>query len=125
MPDPAFPFLGVHLTKRIDGEVWAGPNAVLAFSREGYGRRDISPRDLFGSLTYRGFQRLATKFLGTGLAEMWRDWSKRAFLAALQKMTPGAARRPADVWARRASAPSRSSATARWSTTSRSPSPAA
>ena len=88
VPDPAFPFLGVHLTKRIDGQVWAGPNAVLAFSREGYGRADISPRDLFGSLTYRGFQRLATKFLGTGLAEMWRDWYKPAFLAALQKMTP-------------------------------------
>ncbi|MBM4408505.1 MAG: L-2-hydroxyglutarate oxidase [Chloroflexi bacterium] len=88
VPDPSFPFLGVHLTKRIDGEVWAGPNAVLAFSREGYGRGDINPKDLFGALTYRGFQRLATKFLGTGLAEMWRDWYKPAFLAALQKMTP-------------------------------------
>ena len=91
VPDPAFPFLGVHLTRRIDGQVWAGPNAVLAFSREGYGRADISPRDLFGSLTYRGFQRLATNFLGTGLAEMWRDWYKPAFLTALQKMTPSCA----------------------------------
>jgi L-2-hydroxyglutarate oxidase LhgO len=88
VPDPAFPFLGVHLTKRVDGEVWAGPNAVLAFSREGYGRADISPKDLFNALTYRGFQRLATKYLGTGLAEMWRDFNKAAFLKALQRMTP-------------------------------------
>jgi (S)-2-hydroxyglutarate dehydrogenase len=88
VPDPNFPFLGVHLTKRIDGQVWAGPNAVLAFSREGYARSDINPKDLFGALTYRGFQRLAAKYLGTGLAEFWRDLSKRAFLAALQKYTP-------------------------------------
>ena len=88
VPDPSFPFLGVHLTRRIDGEVWAGPNAVLAFARDGYGRADFNPKDLLGSLTYRGFQRLAFKFLGTGLAEMWRDWYKPAFLAALQKMTP-------------------------------------
>ena len=88
VPDPSFPFLGVHLTKRIDGQVWAGPNAVLAFSREGYARSDINPKDLFAALTFRGFQRLATKFLGTGLAEMYRDFSKRAFLAALQRMTP-------------------------------------
>jgi L-2-hydroxyglutarate oxidase LhgO len=88
VPDPSFPFLGVHLTKRIDGNVWAGPNAVLAFSREGYNRSDINPKDLFAALSFRGFQRLATKFLGTGLNEMYRDFSKRAFLAALQKMTP-------------------------------------
>src|SRR5206468_11857306 len=59
VPDPRFPFLGVHFTKRIDGEVWAGPNAVLAFAREGYARSDISPRQLAGTLLYRGFQRLA------------------------------------------------------------------
>ena len=88
VPDPSFPFLGVHLTKRIDGQVWAGPNAVLAFARDGYGRADFNPKDLFAALSYRGFQRLATKFLGTGLAEMWRDWYKPAFLAALQRMTP-------------------------------------
>lgn len=88
VPDPSFPFLGVHLTKRIDGQVWAGPNAVLAFSRDGYARSDIRPRDLAGALTYPGFIRLATKYLGTGLAEFWRDLSKQAFLKALQKMTP-------------------------------------
>ena len=84
VPDPRFPFLGVHFTKRIDGKVWAGPNAVLAFAREGYARRDISPRQLAGTLAYRGFQRLACKYWRTGLAEMWRDFSKRAFLAEMR-----------------------------------------
>ena len=88
VPDPSFPFLGVHFTKRIDGEVWAGPNAVLAFARDGYRRRDISPRDLAGTLTYPGFLRLATRYLRTGLAEMWRDWSKGAFLRELQRYLP-------------------------------------
>jgi L-2-hydroxyglutarate oxidase LhgO len=78
----------VHFTKRIDGEVWAGPNAVLAFARDGYRRRDISPRDLAGTLTYPGFLRLATRYLRTGLAEMWRDWSKGAFLRELQRYLP-------------------------------------
>jgi L-2-hydroxyglutarate oxidase LhgO len=88
VPDPRFPFLGVHFTKRIDGEVWAGPNAVLAFAREGYRRRDISPADLFATLTYPGFLRLAGRYLRTGLAELWRDWSKRAFLRELQRYVP-------------------------------------
>lgn len=88
VPDPAFPFLGVHLTRRIDGEVWAGPNAVLAFAREGYRRRDASLGDLFGALTYPGFLRLARRFLRTGAAEMWRDMSKTAFLRALQRYVP-------------------------------------
>ena len=88
VPDPAFPFLGVHFTKRIDGEVWAGPNAVLAFAREGYARSDISPRELAETLTYRGFLRIARKFLKTGLAEMWRDFSKGAFLAEMQRYVP-------------------------------------
>jgi L-2-hydroxyglutarate oxidase LhgO len=88
VPDPSFPFLGVHFTKRIDGEVWAGPNAVLAFARDGYRRRDISPRDLAGTVTYPGFLRLATRYLRTGLAEMWRDWSKGAFLLELQRYLP-------------------------------------
>lgn len=88
VPDPRFPFLGVHFTRRIDGEVWLGPNAVLAFAREGYRRRDISPRDLFGTLTYRGFLRVAGKYMATGLGEMWRDFSKRAFLHALQRYVP-------------------------------------
>jgi L-2-hydroxyglutarate oxidase LhgO len=88
VPDPRFPFLGVHFTPRIDGEVWAGPNAVLAFAREGYRRRDLDLRDLIGTLTYRGFLRLAGQYLRLGLAEMWRDWSKRAFVAELQRYLP-------------------------------------
>ena len=91
VPDPSFPFLGVHFTRRIDGEVWAGPNAVLAFARDGYRRRDISPRDLAGTLTYPGFLRLATRYLRTGLAEMWRDWSKGAFLAGAPALPARAA----------------------------------
>lgn len=88
VPDPRFPFLGVHFTRRIDGEVWAGPNAVLAFARQGYGRLDISPRDLLGTLLNPGFIRLATRYLGTGLAEMWRDWWKPAFVRELQRYVP-------------------------------------
>jgi len=88
VPDPRFPFLGVHLTRRIDGEVWAGPNAVLALAREGYRRRDVSIRDLAGTLTDRGFLRLAGRFWRTGAAEMWRDWSKGAFLGALRRFIP-------------------------------------
>ena len=88
LPDPRFPFLGVHFTPRIDGQVWAGPNAVLAFAREGYRRRDLNLRDLGSTLAYRGFQRLALRHFRTGLAEMWRDWSKRAFLHELQRYVP-------------------------------------
>jgi L-2-hydroxyglutarate oxidase LhgO len=88
VPDPRFPFLGVHFTKRIDGEVWAGPNAVLAFAREGYRRRDVSVRDVVGTLTYPGFLRLAGRYLRTGLAEMWRDWWKPAFVRELQRYVP-------------------------------------
>ncbi len=88
VPDPAFPFLGVHLTKRIDGSVLAGPNAVLATAREGYGRFDVSPRDLLDTLTYPGFRRLARKFWRMGALEMWRDWYKGAFLADLRRYVP-------------------------------------
>ena len=88
VPDPRFPFLGVHFTRRIDGAVWAGPNAVLAFSRTGYRRHDISIPDLAGTLAYPGFLRLARRYLRTGLAEMWRDWSKAAFVRELQRYLP-------------------------------------
>jgi len=88
VPDPRFPFLGVHFTKRIDGAVWAGPNAVLAFARTGYRRRDVSVPDLARTLAYPGFLRLAGKYLRTGLAEMWRDWSKPAFLRELRRYVP-------------------------------------
>ena len=88
VPDPRFPFLGVHFTRRIDGEVWAGPNAVLAFARAGYRRRDLSVPDLAATLAYPGFLRLAGRYLGTGLAEMWRDWVKPAFVAQLRRYLP-------------------------------------
>jgi L-2-hydroxyglutarate oxidase len=88
VPDPRFPFLGVHFTKRIDGQVWAGPNAVLAFAREGYRRRDINPRDLLETLANPGFLRLAGRYLRTGLGEMWRDWWKPAFVRELQRYVP-------------------------------------
>ena len=88
VPDPRFPFLGVHFTKRIDGEVLAGPNAVLAFAREGYRRTDFSFRDLSEILSFAGFRRFARAHLTTGIAEMWRDWSKRAFTAELARYVP-------------------------------------
>ena len=88
VPDPRFPFLGVHLTKRIDGEVWAGPNAVFAFAREGYRRRDLRLRDVGGVVAYPGFLRFAARFWRTGASEMWRDWSKGAFFRAVQPYVP-------------------------------------
>lgn len=88
LADPRFPFLGIHLTKRIDGNVLAGPNAVLAFKREGYRRRDLSLRDLGGALAYPGFVRLARRYWRTGFAEQWRDWSKAAFVAEVQRYVP-------------------------------------
>ena len=88
VPDPRFPFLGVHFTVRHDGEVWAGPNAVLAFAREGYRRLDFSPRDLAETLTYRGFWRVAGRHWRVGAAEMWRDYVRSAFVAALRRYVP-------------------------------------
>lgn len=88
VPDPRFPFLGVHFTRRIDGSVWAGPNAVLAFARAGYRRRDIDLGDLAAVLTYRGFLRLAARHWRAGLLELWRDLSKRAYLAELRRFIP-------------------------------------
>ena len=88
VPDPAFPFLGVHFTRRIDGRYECGPNAVLAFAREGYRKTDISPRDLAESLTYPGFLKLARRYWRVGVGEMWRSVSKRAFVRALQRLLP-------------------------------------
>ncbi len=88
VPDPRFPFLGVHLTRRVDGQVWAGPNAVLAFRRTGYRRRDVSLRDLAEALANPGFRSLARRFWRTGAAEMWRDWSKGAFLREVRRFLP-------------------------------------
>jgi len=89
VPDPSFPFLGVHFTRRIaDGAVWLGPNAVLAFAREGYRRLDLNPAELAEALRYPGFQKLAGRFWKTGLAEMVRDFSKAGFLRSLQRYVP-------------------------------------
>jgi (S)-2-hydroxyglutarate dehydrogenase len=88
VPDPSFPFLGVHFTRRIDGEVWLGPNAVLAFSREGYGRTDLKPADLAEALAFSGFRKLATRYWRMGLDEMWRDYSRSAYLKSLQVYMP-------------------------------------
>jgi L-2-hydroxyglutarate oxidase len=88
VPDPNFPFLGVHFTRRIDGTVECGPNAVLAFAREGYRKLAISPRDLAETLAYRGFWRLAARHWRAGSGEMWRSLSKRAFVRALSRLVP-------------------------------------
>ncbi|MBI5477407.1 MAG: L-2-hydroxyglutarate oxidase [Deltaproteobacteria bacterium] len=88
VPDPEFPFLGVHFTRRIGGEVEAGPNAVLALKREGYGWRDFSARDVLATVGYSGFWRLARRYWRMGLGEMYRSLSKRAFVQALQALLP-------------------------------------
>ncbi|MGH2347085.1 MAG: L-2-hydroxyglutarate oxidase [Chloroflexota bacterium] len=88
VPDPAFPFLGVHFTIRMDGQVWAGPNAVLAFAREGYSRFQFNAGDLLEVLGYSGFRHLARKYWRMGLSEMYRDYSKSAFVAAMQAYVP-------------------------------------
>lgn len=88
VPNPEFPFLGVHFTRMIDGGVECGPNAVLAFAREGYNKLDINVKDLWETLTYRGFHRLVKPYWRTGLGEMWRSASKGAFVNALQKLVP-------------------------------------
>ncbi|HZV69713.1 MAG TPA: L-2-hydroxyglutarate oxidase [Saprospiraceae bacterium] len=88
VPDINFPFLGVHLTKRISGGIEAGPNAVLAFRREGYRHMDIHAGELMEALSYKGFQRLALKHWRKGLDEMARSFSARAFLKSLQKLVP-------------------------------------
>ncbi|ODA36787.1 L-2-hydroxyglutarate oxidase [Planctopirus hydrillae] len=88
VPDPNFPFLGVHLTRMIHGGVECGPNAVLAFSREGYHKTSFNPYDLFETLTYRGFLLLMLRNWDEGLRELWRSLSKKAFVTALQKLVP-------------------------------------
>ena len=87
-PDPAFPFLGVHFTRMVEGAVECGPNAVLAFGREGYHFFDVNLPDLLETLTYPGFLRLAAKHWRMGLGEMWRSLSKAAFVRALQRLVP-------------------------------------
>ena len=88
VPDPTLPFLGVHFTRMIDGTVEAGPNAVLAWKREGYHWHDCSPGDLADTLAFVGFWRLAGRFWRVGLAEYRRSFSKAAFVASLQRLVP-------------------------------------
>jgi (S)-2-hydroxyglutarate dehydrogenase len=88
VPDPEFPFLGVHFTRTVHGEVEAGPNAVLAFAREGYRLGRIHLREFAGTLGYSGFWAMARRYWRTGSYEMYRSVSKRAFVRALQRLIP-------------------------------------
>ena len=92
VPDPGFPFLGVHFTRTIDGKVEAGPNAVLAFAREGYAWTRIAPLELLGTLSYAGFRRLIWKHWRTGIGEMMRSFSKSLFADSLRELVPGISR---------------------------------
>jgi L-2-hydroxyglutarate oxidase LhgO len=88
VPDPSFPFLGVHFTPRMNGDIWLGPNAVLAFAREGYNFTTINFGDLFETLTYSGFIKMASKYFSTGMGEMYRDVLRSAYVKALQRYIP-------------------------------------
>ncbi len=88
VPDPNFPFLGVHFTRMMRGGVEAGPNAVLAFKKEGYKKLGINAKELWDTLTWPGFQKVAAKYWETGLGEMYRSFSKEAFTKALQGLIP-------------------------------------
>ena len=88
VPDVRFPFLGVHFTRMINGGVEAGPNAVMAFKREGYHKTDFNLRDVVQAAAFPGFWRMATKYWSNGLAEMYRSFNKQAFTVALRKLIP-------------------------------------
>ncbi len=88
VPNPEFPFLGVHLSKTIDGRVEAGPNAVLAFCREGYRKSDVSLQSLWDYVSYLGFWNMASKYWKVGIYELYRSYSKKAFLKSLQTLIP-------------------------------------
>jgi L-2-hydroxyglutarate oxidase len=95
VPDPRFPFLGVHFTRMIKGGIEAGPNAVLALKREGYRLRNLSLADSLEMATFGGFWRMVRKYWKTGLGELYRTLSKKAFVKALQKLIPEV--RPEDL----------------------------
>ena len=88
VPNPGFPFLGVHFAKMIDGSVHAGPNAVLVLKREGYRKTDLNCVDLLETLTYRGFWKLARRHYKEGIMEIYRSLSKKAFARNLQQIIP-------------------------------------
>ena len=93
VPDPQFPFLGVHFTRTVHGDLEAGPNAVLAFSREGYRHRDISPRDLVDALGYSGLRRFIKRYPRQTIAEFRRSFSSSVFLGSLQRLVPSIEKR--------------------------------
>jgi L-2-hydroxyglutarate oxidase len=95
VPDPEFPFLGVHFTNTVHGDVEAGPNAVMAFAREGYDLTRVNVRELAETLAYRGVWHMARRYWRMGSYEMYRSLSKKAFVTALQRLVPGI--RPEDV----------------------------
>lgn len=88
VPDPNFPFLGVHFTRMIHGGIEAGPNAVLAYAREGYTKSDINLKEFAETLAWPGFRKVAFKYWKTGLGELYRSYSKAAFTKALQRLIP-------------------------------------
>lgn len=88
VPNPDFPFLGVHFTRMINGEVHAGPNAVLSFKREGYKKTDFNLKDFFEVMTYSGFWKMAMPNMKEGMNEIIRSFSKQAFLRSLQRLIP-------------------------------------
>ncbi len=88
VPDPTFPFLGVHFTRMARGGVEAGPNAVFAYAREGYSHSDINLRDLWRTVSFKGFWAITGKYWQTGFGELYRSLSKKAFVRALQKLLP-------------------------------------
>jgi (S)-2-hydroxyglutarate dehydrogenase len=88
VPDPSFPFLGVHFTRGVDGTLHAGPNAVPALAREGYGRLSVNGADLLDSLRFPGLRKLARSYAGTGALEIWRDLVKPAYLAEMRRYIP-------------------------------------
>ena len=88
VPDPRFPFLGVHFTRRVNGSVEAGPNALLALRREGYTGADVDLSEATETLRFAGFWRMARRYWRMGLAEQYRSWVKAAFVKSLQKMVP-------------------------------------
>jgi len=88
VPDPSFPFLGVHFTRRMDGDMWLGPNAVLAFAREGYRLSTVRPGELVGMLRWPGLYKMGRRYWRTGLREMYRAVSHRALHAELKRYVP-------------------------------------
>ena len=87
-PNPQFPFLGVHFTRGLDGSVECGPNAVLAFGKEAYGKLDFNLAETFSSITFPGFLKMASKHWRMGLEEMYRSYNKKAFVKALKRLVP-------------------------------------